>query len=128
MNRSNKENWIKGYEAGQTRECPFCGGENLEHSCRNCYSEADKEDCWKYQGYCQKCFVYIHEEVPKNNVLKKKLGVKCTCNEPTCAKCLGVNCKDSNCPVHTMSMKKSYHKRWEDSHGEAFPENTPENN
>jgi len=105
MNFGYKESWIKEYELGKTKECPFCGGENLEHSCRNCYSEINKETCWKYKGCCEKCFIYISEEIPKIEALKEKLGVKCKCNNPDCAKCLTVACKDNNCPVHTMERK-----------------------
>lgn len=107
MDFANKENWEKEYESGQTKECPFCGGEDLKHSCRNCYSCIDKETCWKYEGYCKKCFYYIHEEIPKIDALKQKLGVKCKCNDPNCGKCLIVGCKDDDCPVHTKSQKKT---------------------
>ncbi len=43
--------------------------------------------------------------------LKKELGVACQCNDPTCSKCLMVNCKDDNCPVHTMSSKMTARRR-----------------
>jgi hypothetical protein len=105
MDFTNKENWIKDYESGQTRECPFCSGENSEHSCRNCYLDIDKETCWKYKSFCQKCFIYINEEIPKIEALKEKLGIKCKCNDPDCGKCLIENCKDDDCPVHTMERK-----------------------
>lgn len=110
MDITNKDNWIKEYKSGQTKECPFCGGENLEHSCRNCYSYIDKQICWKYKSYCQKCYIYIHEEIPKIEVLKKKLGVKCKCNNPICGKCLSTGCQEDNCPVHTKELKVKYRK------------------
>ena len=30
---------------------------------------------------------------------------KCLCDNPTCAKCLGLNCKDDNCMVHSIKDK-----------------------
>lgn len=30
---------------------------------------------------------------------------KCLCDEPLCAKCLGVNCEDDNCKVHSFGDK-----------------------
>ncbi len=38
--------------------------------------------------------------------IKKELGVICECNDPTCSKCLMVNCKDDNCPVHSLRLKE----------------------
>lgn len=111
MDFADKTNWIKEYEKGTTKECPFCGGENLEHSCRNCYLDIDKETCWKYKSYCKKCFVYINEEIPKIDALKRKLGVKCRCNDPNCMKCILVNCNDDNCPVHTKEIKDKKRKK-----------------
>lgn len=101
----NKENRKKEYEEGRTKECPFCGSKNLEHSCRNCYSDIDKEICWQYESFCKKCFDYIYKEIPIIDALKQELGVKCKCNDPNCGKCLMVNCEDDNCPVHTMERK-----------------------
>jgi len=34
------------------------------------------------------------------NVLKK-----CQCDTPLCAKCLGGNCHDDNCDIHTLQNK-----------------------
>lgn len=111
MDSSDKANLIKEYELGQTNECPFCGGENLEHTCQNCYSVIDKDVCWKYKSYCEKCSEYIRIEIPKIEALKIELGVACKCNEPNCSKCLIANCKDDNCPVHTMEHKIQRRKK-----------------
>lgn len=35
---------------------------------------------------------------------------KCLCESPLCAKCLGVNCTDANCLIHTEARKESYKK------------------
>ncbi len=105
MNTLNKEEWIKDYEQLLTKECPFCSSDDLEHTCRNCYSEIDKDICWKYKWYCNKCYIYINEEIPRIDKLKKELGVKCECNDPQCSKCLTVWCEDDNCPAHTMDLK-----------------------
>jgi hypothetical protein len=35
---------------------------------------------------------------------------KCQCDDPSCAKCLTVNCKDDECPIHTMEEKKKRRK------------------
>ena len=35
---------------------------------------------------------------------------KCLCEDPNCAKCLLVNCKDDNCPVHTKELKAKRRK------------------
>jgi len=42
--------------------------------------------------------------------LKKEVQ-KCVCDEPQCAKCIGVNCQDDNCPIHTIEKKLAYRKR-----------------
>jgi len=39
-----------------------------------------------------------------NNFMKNK----CSCDESTCAKCLGVNCNTFNCAIHTNSKKLDY--------------------
>ncbi len=52
---------------------------------------------------------------------KNKTKFVCLCNEPTCAKCLSVNCKDDNCPVHTKENKIAWRKRWEKAHHKPFP-------
>ncbi len=46
---------------------------------------------------------------------------KCLCNNPTCAKCLSVNCEDENCVVHTKKAKEIYRKNWERNHKKSFP-------
>lgn len=38
-------------------------------------------------------------------------NTKCSCDEPNCAKCLAVNCKDDNCLVHTKEAKEKWKKR-----------------
>jgi len=50
---------------------------------------------------------------------------KCLCNEPTCAKCLGINCEDKICPTHTTENKRAWRKRWEFTNKKPFPH--PEN-
>mgnify|MGYP001608526443 CR=1 FL=1 len=50
---------------------------------------------------------------------------KCRCTDPSCAKCLGVNCQDKNCHTHTAENKKAWHKRWEEANKKPFPH--PEN-
>jgi len=30
---------------------------------------------------------------------------KCLCNETLCAKCLGINCEDDNCKIHSLGDK-----------------------
>lgn len=34
-----------------------------------------------------------------------KKNKRCLCNTPYCAKCLGSNCQDDNCKVHTIPEK-----------------------
>lgn len=111
MHVPNKENWIKEYESGQTKECPFCGHENPEHTCENCRSEISKETCWKYERYCKDCYTYINEELPKIIVRKKEMGIECTCVEPSCGKCLGLHCQDENCITHTPAKKLQWKQR-----------------
>lgn len=108
----NKENWMKEYESGKVKECPFCGSENLQHFCRNCYSDINKEICWKYKSYCKKCFIHINEEIPQIEVLKKELGVECKCSDSNCGKCLISCCVDNNCPVHTVELKRNRQKTY----------------
>lgn len=36
---------------------------------------------------------------------------RCLCDSPTCAKCLGGNCKDPICPVHRQTRKAAFAKR-----------------
>jgi len=43
--------------------------------------------------------------------LKTKLGVRCKCHTQQCAKCLTVNCKDDNCPIHTKKLKADFKRR-----------------
>lgn len=46
---------------------------------------------------------------------------KCLCDNPTCAKCLGLNCKDKNCPIHTKEKKEDWRRRWEEANKKPFP-------
>jgi hypothetical protein len=117
----NQKQWKKEYNDGKVTECPYCGQEKLDHSCRVCYVDINKETCWKYGGYCKKCFDFIHNEIPKIEAEKKRLGVKCKCIDPNCAKCLGINCQDKNCPVHTKKRKEDWRRRWEVVHKKSFP-------
>jgi len=55
----------------------------------------------------------------KKNMKPKSI---CRCDNPTCAKCLGVNCQDDNCPVHTNERKKAFSTKWEASRKKPFPE------
>lgn len=41
------------------------------------------------------------------NELKKKLGVRCDCNDPFCAECLAKKCTEDQCPVHSLEGKKA---------------------
>jgi ribosomal protein L32 len=105
---NNIKNWEKEYSLHHTQECPHCGGEKLEHTCQHCYEKIAKEVCWEYDGLCEKCFDYIHKEIPRIEALKQELGVKCQCNNPACGKCLSICCKDDNCPVHTKELKEGW--------------------
>ena len=46
---------------------------------------------------------------------------KCLCDNTTCAKCLGLNCKDKNCPIHTKEKKEDWRRRWEEANKKPFP-------
>ena len=46
---------------------------------------------------------------------------KCLCDNPTCAKCLSVNCVSDSCLGHTKDMKKAWRARWEAANGKPFP-------
>ena len=49
------------------------------------------------------------------------METKCVCDNPTCAKCLSVNCQDKNCPVHASALKKAWRERWEKANNKPFP-------
>ena len=36
---------------------------------------------------------------------------ECLCDTSTCAKCLGVNCQDDNCKIHTLEAKQKFRNR-----------------
>lgn len=40
-------------------------------------------------------------------------AIRCLCDEPLCAKCLSVNCKDINCITHTQENKDQWKRRRE---------------
>ena len=54
--------------------------------------------------------------------LKSQLKIKkCLCNNPTCAKCLGINCQDKDCSVHTKVNKEAWRRKWEKANKKSFP-------
>lgn len=87
--------------------CPFCPDGQAELYCPSCYSEVNKETCWKYRDYCQKCFEFVEKVIPKLKKLKHDLGVKCKCMGLNCSRCLLGGCKEENCPVHTRELKNA---------------------
>ena len=108
---TDKKQWGKQYDAEEVIDCPYCGADRPEHHCGNCYADISKETCWKLEGFCsEKCLKYIKEELPKLRKQKEELDIKCKCNEPTCAKCLSINCQDENCPTHTKKAKDAWRK------------------
>lgn len=36
---------------------------------------------------------------------------KCLCDDRLCGKCLGVNCEDENCLIHTKEAKARHRER-----------------
>lgn len=46
---------------------------------------------------------------------------QCLCGNTSCAKCLGSNCQDKNCSVHTKEQKEAWRTRWEDANKKRFP-------
>jgi len=100
------EKWKAEYDAEKTQECPCCNAENLEHDCRECRSSITKDDCWKNDGYCDKCFKFINSEIPEIEKEKERLGIKCICVDKHCTKCLRGHCKDENCITHAKELKK----------------------
>lgn len=52
----------------------------------------------------------------ENNLLVKK----CLCDNPTCAKCLSVNCEDKECQVHTKEKKQIWQRNWEKGNKKEF--------
>ena len=109
---TDKKQWEKEYDAEGVIDCPYCGADRPDHHCGNCYADIDKETCWKLGGFCsEKCLKYIKEELPRQRQEKIEAGIKCKCDEPTCAKCLSVNCQDDNCPTHTKERKALWQKR-----------------
>lgn len=45
---------------------------------------------------------------------------KCVCTDPQCAKCLGINCQDKDCSVHTKMLKEKWRRRWEENNKKPF--------
>ena len=94
-------------------DCPFCNRDRPDHSCTSCYSEMSQDECWKFEGFCsEKCKKHIEADLPAIRKEKLSLGIKCLCDEPTCAKCLLSNCKDDNCPTHPIEKKKSFRMKY----------------
>ena len=93
-------------------DCPCCGKDRPDHSCGNCYSEMTQGECWEYKGYCsEKCLKYITEELPKIRQEKIDRGIKCLCDDPTCYKCIGVDCNDDKCFTHPLLAKHLARKK-----------------
>lgn len=42
--------------------------------------------------------------------MKKGKAKKCLCSDPSCAKCLLVNCEDDDCKIHTKEKKENFKK------------------
>lgn len=40
--------------------------------------------------------------------VKRRGPTECSCNDPLCAKCLSVNCRNTECTVHTQESKRRY--------------------
>jgi len=57
---------------------------------------------------------------PTKRKLLKKQNKKCLCDNPTCAKCLGINCQDKDCQIHTKERKESWRRRWEKVNKKPF--------
>ena len=105
MNTDKKQH-EQDYLDNKVIDCPWCWKDKPNHSCGNCYTEMTQENCWKYEGFCsEKCFKYMKEELPRIREEKMKHGIKCTCDDPNCYKCIGGNCKDEICPTHTALAK-----------------------
>ena len=113
IDKRRGQKYKENYDLGLFLECPHCSNDKPDHGCRECHSDINKDACWKFDAHCERCFNYIHEEIPKIEALKEKLGIKCLCNDRACIKCLMAVCKDSNCFIHTMAKKKRYKKVYE---------------
>ncbi len=51
-------------------------------------------------------FLTYQQQIKDKSDSSKQIDVhKCLCDNPDCAKCLGVNCNDNNCSVHVLSRK-----------------------
>ncbi len=111
------KNWENEYMSGTTSDCPYCSRDKPDHSCQNCYSEMSKDTCWELEGYCsKKCQKYITEELPRIRQKKVEAGIKCRCDNPQCAKCLGTNgCKDEGCPTHPSKKKEEFKMRYKNN-------------
>ena len=101
INRSENE-----YNNREINDCPHCKYGRPDHSCGNCCSDMSQQECWKWKGYCsEKCLIYITQTLPKIRQEKIDAGIKCRCDEPQCAKCLGGNCRDDACISHSIRAK-----------------------
>lgn len=63
--------------------------------------------CKVYLTYrCSQRIFRANDNGPgKNKEMNQKEVRKCLCKTPLCAKCLFSNCKDDNCPTHSLSNK-----------------------
>lgn len=112
MSLLDKKQWEQDYLESKCIDCPWCGHDRPDHSCGNCYSEMNQDSCWKWQGLCsEKCFKYIKNDLPKIREEKEMAGVKCTCDDPTCYKCIGTSCQDDNCLTHPLLSKMLSRKK-----------------
>jgi excisionase family DNA binding protein len=45
---------------------------------------------------------------------------ECLCDNPTCAKCLGINCQDDNCKIHTFEAKLKFRNKIMENNKEFY--------
>ncbi len=116
---NQKKDWEKDYSENKVIDCPWCEHDRPDHSCRNCYSSMTQESCWRYYGHCSyECLKYIRDALPNDQKEKANAGISCRCDDPRCAKCLSVNCKDENCPTHNQNLKLGFQKEVINKHDE----------
>lgn len=115
MTEDKKTQWKLDYVAEMVLDCPCCGIDRPDHMCKHCKKDMSQATCWENEGYCsQACMQKENvefEKVKQTRELKTTLGMKCLCDEPSCAKCLGGNCTDQGCPTHTDDAKRHYKLR-----------------
>ena len=94
-------------------DCPHCSRDFPEHSCSNCYSEMEQDDCFKFEGYCsQDCKEYVEVVLPNRRKEKEEMGVKCQCDIEYCGKCFLSGCQDNNCPTHPLEKKLEFREKY----------------